>query len=137
MSVFGDGEQTRAFSYIDDVAPQIAKSVEIPAARNEVFNIGAEKPYTVNELVAVVANTFGVAPNVKHLAARNEVVPAFSDHSKIRKVFGDMRFVALEDGVQKMAEWAKSAGARSGEAFAEIEVKKNMPATWLGDLAKN
>src|SRR5881392_1388722 len=45
LTIFGDGTQTRAFSYIDDVAIPIAKSVEIPAAQNEVFNIGADKPY--------------------------------------------------------------------------------------------
>ena len=46
LTVFGDGMQTRAFSHIDDVAPIIAKSVEMPQAYNEVFNIGADTPYT-------------------------------------------------------------------------------------------
>ncbi len=44
MTIFGDGTQTRAFSFVDDVAPIVAESVEIPAARNEVFNIGATSP---------------------------------------------------------------------------------------------
>jgi len=50
LTIFGDGNQTRAFSYIDDVAIPIARSVEIEGAYNQVFNIGADKPYTVNEL---------------------------------------------------------------------------------------
>src|SRR3954471_22651876 len=50
FTVFGDGEQTRAFSYIGDVAPAIARSVEVPAAYNETFNIGGDTPYTVNTL---------------------------------------------------------------------------------------
>src|ERR1700744_4606386 len=54
LTVFGDGEQTRAFSYIDDVAIPIANCVNIPAAYNQVFNFGADKPYTVNELATVV-----------------------------------------------------------------------------------
>src|SRR6516165_7579374 len=53
LTIFGDGSQTRAFSYIDDVAIPIAKSVNIPKAFNQVFNIGADKPYTVNELAQV------------------------------------------------------------------------------------
>src|SRR5262245_13637597 len=47
MTVFGDGLQTRAFSHVDDVAPLIAKCPLVPAARNQVFNVGADTPYTV------------------------------------------------------------------------------------------
>src|SRR6187549_1460611 len=54
MTIFGDGTQTRAFSYIDDVAIPIAKCVDVKESYNEVFNIGADKPYTINELVEVV-----------------------------------------------------------------------------------
>jgi len=49
MTVFGDGSQTRAFSYIGDVAPIIAEAVDVPDAYNQVFNIGADQPYSVNE----------------------------------------------------------------------------------------
>src|SRR5439155_712575 len=50
LTVFGDGTQTRAFSYIDDVAIPIARSVSIPEAYNQVFNVGGDTPYTVTEL---------------------------------------------------------------------------------------
>ena len=82
MSVFGDGLQTRAFSYIDDVAPHIAKSVNVPEAYGEVINIGADTPYTVKYLAEVVARAFGVEPEIQYLPPRNEVVNAYSDHSK-------------------------------------------------------
>src|SRR5437867_4290639 len=44
MTVFGDGKQTRGFSYIGDVAPLIARSVAVPAAYNQTFNVGADEP---------------------------------------------------------------------------------------------
>src|SRR5947208_13406423 len=50
LSVFGDGLQTRAFSYIGDVAPYIAKCVDVNGALNQVINIGAEQYYTVKDL---------------------------------------------------------------------------------------
>src|SRR5690606_37688101 len=50
LTVFGDGSQTRAFSYIKDVAPYIARYVFVPEAYNQVFNIGADKNYSVKEL---------------------------------------------------------------------------------------
>ena len=85
MTVFGDGLQTRAFSHVDDVAPVIARSPLVPAAYNEVFNIGADTPYTILQLAEEIAAAFGKPADVKHLPARNEVVHAFSDHSQVRR----------------------------------------------------
>jgi UDP-glucose 4-epimerase len=87
LTIFGDGTQTRAFSYIDDVAIPIAKSVDIPKAYNQVFNIGADKPYSVNELAKVVGKCFGISPDIKYLSARNEVLHAYSDHTKAHNIF--------------------------------------------------
>lgn len=130
MTIFGDGEQTRAFSYIDDIAPQIAQSVHTPQAYNEVFNIGADKPYTINELVKVVAEELGVQPDVTYLEARKEVVHAHSDHTKANSVFGNSTHVSLQEGIHKMAEWAKRVGARQGQEFNNIEITENMPEGW-------
>jgi UDP-glucose 4-epimerase len=130
LTIFGDGEQTRAFSYIDDVAIPIAKSVDIPAAYNQVFNIGADKPYTVNELSKVVSEYFGVEPNIKYLAARNEVVHAYSDHGKAHSVFGEGSGVTLAEGIAKMAAWAKVVGARKSKEFENIEIYEKLPQGW-------
>src|SRR5262249_42547593 len=50
MTIFGNGLQTRAFSHIDDVAPLIARAPLLPEAINQVFNVGAETPYTILQL---------------------------------------------------------------------------------------
>jgi len=131
MSVFGDGEQTRAFSYIADLAPIIAESIDVPNAYNQIFNIGADQHYSVNQLANSVAKAMGVEPNVAHLPARNEVVNAYSSHDKIRKVFGDRKLVSLDEGLSRMAEWVKQHGARSSSKFEDIEVTKNFPKAWL------
>jgi len=130
LTIFGDGTQTRAFSYIDDVAIPIAQCVTIPKAYNEVFNIGANKPYTVSELATIVAKYFGVTPNINFLRARKEVLHAYSDHAKAHKIFGDSSAVSLDQGIAKMAEWAKKVGARKGQEFKNIEITKNLPEGW-------
>ncbi|MGE4198563.1 MAG: NAD-dependent epimerase/dehydratase family protein, partial [Phycisphaerales bacterium] len=73
LTIFGDGEQMRAFSDISDVAPVIARSVDEKGARNQVFNIGADVPFTVNTLAEVVSRAMGVACKKVHLPPRNEV----------------------------------------------------------------
>jgi UDP-glucose 4-epimerase len=131
MTIFGDGTQTRAFSYIGDVAPILAEAIAVPAAYNQIFNVGADQPYTVNELAQRVAAAMGVAPQVVHLPARNEVVNAYSSHEKVQRIFGSRRLTTLEEGLERMAAWVKRHGARASRKFEEIEVRKNFPRAWL------
>lgn len=130
LTIFGDGNQTRAFSYIDEVAIPIAKSVSIPEAYNQVFNIGADQPYTVNELARVVARHFGENPDIRYLNARKEVLHAYSDHSKAHRIFQNGSAVSLDEGIGKMAEWAKRRGSRKSKEFKNIEIARNIPDGW-------
>jgi len=129
MTVFGDGTQTRAFSYIDDVAPQIARSVSVAGAYGQAINIGADKPYAVNELVRIIARNFGVEPRIAHLPARHEVQHAFADHSRAATIFGSDGSVNLEDGIRRMAQWAARVGPRVS-ATHQVEVRRNLPPSW-------
>jgi UDP-glucose 4-epimerase len=130
LTIFGDGEQTRAFSFIDDVAIPIAQSINIPAAYNQVFNIGADRPYTVNELAKVVGACFGVTPEIKYLQARNEVMHAYSDHTKAHSVFGQGSNIGLQEGIKRMAVWAEKVGARKSKEFENIEIYEKLPQGW-------
>lgn len=131
LTVFGDGNQTRAFSYISDVAPHIAKSVNVEQAYNEVFNIGGDVDYTVNDLAETVMDVMNLKQDINYLEARKEVLHAYSDHSKAKSVFQIKDdFVDLTTGVQKMAEWVKVVGARSTPKFSSIEIEENLPPIW-------
>jgi UDP-glucose 4-epimerase len=131
MTIFGDGTQTRAFSYIDDVVPAMAEAIEKPDAWNQIFNIGADQPYALNDLARRVAGVMNVEPAIVYLPARHEVHHAHSTHQKMRQVFGRQRETSLEDGLRTMAAWVRTRGARSSMPFQEIEVPKNLPAVWL------
>lgn len=130
MTIFGDGEQQRAFSHINDVAPLIANAAEHPQARNEIFNVGADTPNTVNYLARVIAEAMGVECQVKHLDPRNEVKIAFSDHGKSERVFGGRQKTSLEEGIRAMTAWVKTHGSRESNVFKGIEILKNLPASW-------
>ena len=130
MTTFGDGTQQRAFTHISDVAPLIATAVDRPAAMNQIFNVGADVPYTVNDLARTVADAMEKSCEVVHLPPRNEVKIAFSDHSKADRVFGTGQKMSLADGIGLMAEWVKRHGARQSGIFENIEVARNMPPSW-------
>ena len=134
MTIFGDGTQRRAFTYISDVAPVIAAAVDSPAARNQIFNLGADVPYTVNHLAEVTAAALGKECRTVHLEARKEVQEAFSDHTKTEAVFGrqfgSREKTGLEAGVGAMARWVERHGARESSVFEAIELTKNLPPSW-------
>jgi len=133
LTVFGDGKQTRAFSYIGDVAPYIANSVNIEGARNRIFNIGADTEYTVNELALATMKAMGKDEKIRHLEARNEVLHAHADHSNAKRTFNIKTSTPLDKGLALMAEWAKKVGIRKSMKFKEIEINEKLPAIWLED----
>ena len=131
MTVFGDGSQTRAFSYIGDVTSILADAVETPNAYNQTFNVGADVPYSINDLAEAVARAMGVKPEIQYLPARNEVLHAYSSHDKVHRVFGIRESTSLDEGLARMAKWVKQHGARQSNRFKGIEIVKNFPEAWL------
>jgi UDP-glucose 4-epimerase len=130
MTIFGDGTQTRAFSYIDDVAPVMAEAIDVPAARNRTFNIGADTPCALNDLAGMVAAAMAAAPAITHLPPRVEAHHVHASHDEIRRVFGARPQTALRDGLEAMAAWVRRHGARHTPRFDGIEILKNLPPTW-------
>ncbi len=131
LPVFGDGLQTRAFSHIDDVAPAIARSPLVAATRNETFNIGADQPVTILELAEVIAEAFGIPLEIEHLDARNEVVHAFSDHTKVRSALDLAEPIDIRNGIGRMTDWVRAHGPRDPVRFqGQIEVPLNLPPSW-------
>lgn len=130
LTIFGDGTQQRAFSYIGDIAPILAQSGFNPKAQNQIFNIGADTPYTVQELAQSIGEAFGTTPLINYLPARNEVRIAYSDHAKAKEILGYVAKTDLKTGINKMAAWAKNSGPKNTSTFQGIEIEKNLPPSW-------
>ena len=131
MTIFGDGSQQRAFTYVADIAPLIAESPWVQAAHNEIINIGADVPCTVHQLASEVGAAMdSPAHPIEKLPQRNEVQFAYSDHSKAKRIFGPSSETSLRDGLRCMARWARATGIRRAQAFDGVEVNRNMPLSW-------
>jgi UDP-glucose 4-epimerase len=128
--IFGDGMQTRAFTHVSDVAPAIVRAVERPRCYGEVINIGADRPYTVNEIARSVHRAMDVDTGIEYLERRSEVLHAFSDHSKARRLLEYEPSVSLEEGLRRMAAWAWVIGPRHSQEFTNIEIDRNFPESW-------
>jgi UDP-glucose 4-epimerase len=133
MPVFGDGSQTRSFSYISSVAKAIASAPFIAAARNQTFNIGGDEPMSVRELAEKISSEMGVAPNLQFLPSRKEVQNAHCRHDLARSTFTEAYNGALgiQAGLKEMAAFVRSHPiAPPTECPAPIEIIDHLPASW-------
>ena len=130
MPIFGDGTQQRAFTYIADVAPAIAAAPWIPAAQNQIFNLGCDAAVSVNDLAREVAAALDRPALVEHLPARHEVHVAYCDHGKAQRVFPQLQQTPLQEGLRRMAEWVRQTPLRASPSFEAIEITRNLPPSW-------
>jgi UDP-glucose 4-epimerase len=130
LTIFGDGLQTRAFTYIGDISDTLARAIEFPAAFNQIFNIGADYATSVLELAHLLKKISGSDAEIRHLDPRHEVVHAVSSHVAIREIFGSHAQTSLEEGLRKTYEWAMCQAILPYANPCEIEVKLNMPPSW-------
>lgn len=141
--VYGDGKQKRAFSYIDDVAPAMVKTVFKKECEGKIINIGSDKPVTLNALAETVLKTFyGDIKNVpknltpKHVSDRpREVKYAYCEHKVAKKLLEFESKVGLLEGVGNMVKWAKSVGKQPFVYLTKLELDHpKAPQTWTDKL---
>ncbi len=138
MPIFGDGRQTRSFSYIDVVASCIAHAPMAPAARNATINLGGDEPMSVLELANRIAEIFGVPRAVDFLPPRKEVLHAHCRHDLARSVFPAEyeRVTPIAEGLLRMADYVRAnAVPAPTECPAPIEIADNLPPSWADRLA--
>ena len=140
--IYGDGEQKRAFTYIDDFTPYILKSGFLNKADNTIINIGPSEEYTVNHVADVILRIFfpkGILSPLKpkYLPLRpQEVKEAYCTNDLAKKILGYKTTISLEDGIKRMINWAKTIGPQKFnylEDGLELETK-DVPQTWKDKL---
>jgi len=130
--IYGDGNQTRSFSYIDDVTPYIALAGFLDKAKGEIINLGPRKENTVNELSQIILEAFKSKLKPIYVPARPmEVKYAYCTNRKAKRILGSRTTVDLRTGVLKTIEWAKKVGPYKFQYLEGLELTgKNAPRTW-------
>lgn len=130
LTVYGDGTQTRAFSDIKFYMDPFEKL--LTAHDGEIFNIGADKYFTINDacdIVLEVAKEVGIAATKIHLEKRNEVHTAYCDHTKAKNLLDFKDETDLRQTVKEMFLWAKDQPSRELKVM-QYEIEKNMYSYW-------
>jgi len=129
MTIFGDGNQTRAFSYIDDILEPLWISAVSEKTSKQIINLGGTKEYTINEVNDVLKKVTG-NDNTIHLESRHEVKNAHPTWEKSVELLNYKDIHTLEEGLTKMWEWAKSQPSRPQYKWSEYEINKGIYSFW-------
>jgi len=103
VEIWGDGEQTRSFCYIDDCLTGIYKLMR--SDYHEPLNLGQDRMVTINQLADIVADIAGIKIVKKHVDGPQGVRGRNSDNSRLREVLGWTPEISLEDGLAKTYAW--------------------------------
>ena len=103
IEIWGDGEQTRSFCYIDDCVTGIYKLMRSECA--EPLNLGQDRLVTINQLADMVAEIAGVRIVKKHMPGPQGVRGRNSDNTRLRQVLGWEPEIALEEGLTRTYAW--------------------------------
>jgi GDP-D-mannose 3', 5'-epimerase len=103
IDIWGDGEQTRSFCYIDDCVTGIYKLMK--SDYSEPLNLGQDRLITINELADLVAEAAGFEITKRHIPGPEGVRGRNSDNTRLRKVLNWEPQVSLEDGLSRTYEW--------------------------------
>lgn len=133
LTVFGDGSQTRAFSYISDIVDPMVRSLNADVV-GETFNIGGEQVVTILELAERVKRLFP-GSRIVHMPERYEVAHAFCDHTKARERLGFHPSIPFDAGLERMAEWVRAEGVK-WSTTPGIEVFDRLPVFWQDRLER-
>jgi len=129
--IYGDGEQERAFSYIEDVTPALANAAFQEKADKEIINLGSDEVVTINEACRIVLESMESRFEPVYVEERlGEIKKAYCTVDKSRKLLGYETRHTLREGVRKMVNWARQIGPQEPAYTLPLEIMKKAPNVW-------
>jgi len=135
--IYGDGEQDRSFSFVQDCVDPLLAMASKPGLSGEIINIGPdEEVTTINQLARTIADLLSFDLHPIYVADRpGEVRSATCSADKARRLLGYRTRVSLTDGLQSMLQWIREHGPRPFQYHLPIEIDSPLvPATWRDRL---
>ncbi len=134
LTIYGDGQQKRAFTFIDDIMEPMYKASFDSRAKNEIINLGGIHEYTINEAARFLINIYQEQNKNKveilYLEPRHEVKEAWSTWKKSIELIDFEHKTDLKTGLEKMWKWAKEQPKRQRKKFSEYEIKNGIYSYW-------
>jgi UDP-glucose 4-epimerase len=127
LIVFGNGNQTRDFNFVEDVASAVLAVAENPLSRNTSINFCSGVETSVQRIVELICKHFDLNTNEfiqKQEARPGDVTRHFGDDTKFQKIFGSFPRVTIEEGIRRTIDWFKALPSAPQELLSQ-EVARN------------
>ena len=131
--IYGDGMQTRCFSYVDDCLNSLIKMVEDPSVVGQVINIGPDEEFvTIKEVAETCANLTGFNGAFEYVPDRpQEVKHAVCSSDKARRILKYKTTTKLHKAIQETYEFIKKQGHKPFNYYLNLEIiNEKTPKTW-------
>ena len=129
MTIFGDGEQTRAFSFIDDSLEPLWNAAIKPEASKEIINLGGIEEISIKDASKILQEVVG-GGEVIHLEGRHEVKHSIPTFEKSVDILRFKHETNLKEGLTKMWKWAQKQPMRERFVWSEYELDKGIYSFW-------
>ena len=129
MTIYGDGYQKRAFSYINDSLEPLYNASIKKEASKQIINLGGIHEVTINEALDTLINVIGSGSKV-YLEGRHEVKCAYSTFKKSEDLLDFKHKTNLEQGLKDMWEWSKVQPNRNQFVWSSYEIEKGIYEYW-------
>jgi UDP-glucose 4-epimerase len=129
ITIFGDGTQTRAFSYIDDSLEPLYNACIEPKASRQIINLGGINEYSINKTSDILSDVLGGAKKV-YLEKRHEVHTAVPTYQKSIDILGFEHRTDLKQGLSKMWHWVQQQPNRDRFVWPKYEIEKGIYNFW-------
>ena len=129
MTIFGDGNQTRSFSFIDDCLEPMWKCAIQENCSKEIINLGGTKYYTINEASRILREVINDG-EVVYKEQRHEVKNAHPTWKKSVELLNYNDYTSLHDGLKKMWEWVQLQPKRERFHWGQYELDKGLYSFW-------
>ena len=129
-TIFGDGKQRRAFSYVDDSIEPFWNASQNDKCIGEIINLGGIKDHSINEVCHILLDVTGTKFKPQYLEQRHEAKHAWSTWEKSVELLGFEHKVDLEEGLDNMWNWAQQQPNRERLVWENYELTKGMYEFW-------
>jgi len=129
-TIFGDGLQTRAFSYVDDSIIPFWNASQNDDCVDQIINLGGIKEHSIKDACSTLINVTGTKLRPIHLEPRHEVKHAWCTWDKSVKLLDFKHNIDLEEGLTKMWDWAKDQPKRKRFIWPNYELDKGIYKFW-------
>jgi len=135
LTVYGDGRQTRDFTYVAETAEYLLKLALSPHTAGSTYNVCRGEEVSILDIAKIILKLTGSCSEIRHLPARpNDVLRLYGDPERLRNALGSSPSIPIDEGLRFTVEWFKNNVPLTDALFASFSAREweNLPPeSWI------